>query len=311
MVVHDTRSASPITEGANSGVFEATELNGMACILSPTNRPPWTLNLPISVVGDSYVQVVPATDLAPPALYVHEQQECDDFTDGLGNLPAGEALLTAAPGGLVTSTVTKSGISHLNWYRYSEPAVTFAPPFHAGTLWLAVGGDAGIVAFTLPTETVTAKSAIRFMPWKHPGRWTTLLTAAPRTALACTPPLSSHVTCTEQGRGPALITLNGGSRVWLYAAHPGVCRHVEIATAGPLLAALETSNSGVCTAGKLYQLEANGRLVGGSSKRLWSVPGGIHGGLGGILVSTVDQHYVMRLKNVNDAGVIAHPAQGY
>ncbi len=309
VVVHDTRSTSPISAGAHGGAFEATSLSGDACVLSPDQSPPWTPGTPISVVGNSYVQAAPAD--GGYSMRVHAQQECDRFSDSTPGLPYGETLLTSAPDGYVTETEDGNHAGHLTRYQTPNRVTTFATPFPNSTPWVAVAGDAGVVAYTVPTKTTSTPSRIRFMPWTKPGSWSTLFTSAPRTALACTPPSSTYVACTVQAGGPGLLALNGHSRTWLYAAHPTACRHISIATAGNTLVALETSNAGACTTGQLYQLNANGRLINGSSTRLYSVPAGIHGGLGGILVSTADQHYVMRLKNVTDQGSIAWPAQGY
>lgn len=309
VIVHDTRSTSPISVGARGGAFEAISLVGDACTLSPNQSPPWTPGTPISVVGDSYVQAEPANGYF--SMRVHVQQECDRFSDSAPGLSYGETLLTSAPNGYLTEARDGDHAGHLIRYQTPNEVTTFATPFPISTPWIAVAGDAGVVAYTVPTKTTSTPSLIRFMPWTKPGSWRTLFTSAPRTTLACTPPSSTYVACTVQARGPGLLALDGNSRTWLYAAHPTACRQVSLATAGNTLVALETSNAGVCTAGQLYQLAADGRLTNGSSRRLYSVPAGIHGGLGGILVSTADQHYVMRLKNVTDPGSIAWPAQGY
>jgi hypothetical protein len=148
------------------------------------------------------------------------------------------------------------------------------------------------------------------MSWTTPGTWRTLYNAHGERYVGCSAPSRTHVVCSSMGLDAevpqlGLFRLKDGAVTWLRKTHPKVCTHLDWATSGKDLVAIQTSDAGVCTRGKLLRFSASGALVG--STRRYSALGGVTVGLGRILVSRDDQRVLYSLTGVTRTPTVLVP----
>jgi hypothetical protein len=226
---------------------------------------------------------------------------------GEARLSDGDAALTAAPGGFVrahrTGETTALGEPQtLSLQTYDGTQTALGDPFPDGIGYSLVAGDGGLLAATATSdETPNADARIRYMSWSTPGTWRTLYDAHGERYVGCSAPSRTSVVCSSMGLDAevpqlGLFRLRDGAVTWLRKAHPKVCTHLDWATSGANLVAIETSDAGACTRGRLIRFSASGALVG--SARRYSAIGGVTVGLGRILVSRDDQRVLYSLTGV-------------
>lgn len=227
-----------------------------------------------------------------------------------------DAGLTAAPGGFVrghrTGETTALGepqtLSLQTWDGAQTP---LGNPYPEGLGYSLVAGDGGLLASTATSdETRNADARIRYMSWSALGVWRTLYDAHGERYVGCSAPSRTHVVCSSMGLDAevpqlGLFRLKDGAVTWLRKVHPKVCRDLDWATSGANLVAIERSDAGVCTRGKLIRFSASGALVG--SARRYSALGGVTVGLGRILVSRDDQRVLYSLTGVTRTPTVLVP----
>jgi hypothetical protein len=218
-----------------------------------------------------------------------------------------DAALSAAPGGFVrghrTGETTALGEPEtLSLQTYDGTQTPLGDPYPDGLAYGLVAGDGGLLASTATSdETPNADARIRYMSWSAPGVWRTLYDAHAERYVGCSAPSRTHVVCSSMGLDAkvpqlGLFRLRDGAVTWLRRTHPKVCTHLDWATSGADLVAIETSDAGVCTQGRLIRFSTSGTLVG--STRRYNALGGVTVGLGRILVSRDDQRVLYSLTGV-------------
>lgn len=189
-------------------------------------------------------------------------------------------------------------------YRHADGSTAgIAVPFADGTDYALQASDRGLLAVTPGSDEQTRPSRIAYMTWAHPGVWHGVYDAGRPRYISCSTPSSTHVACRidgvdSAGPGLVLLRLRDGHATWLNRTHPKACWNLRWATKGASLWALETTDAGVCTRGKLYRLQDDGKLVGGSRKYRFSALGGIRPAYGEVVLSGGDQRHLSSTSGV-------------
>ena len=261
----------------------------------------------VELMGSSLMQT---RRVDPPGGISYQVVHFQDLRTGRsGEVPMtdGDSAMTAAPGGFVrahrTGETTQLGERQtLSLQTYAGEQTPLGEPFPDGNGFSLVAGSGGLLASSATSdETPNADARIRYMDWRKPGVWRTLYDAHAERYVGCSTPSRTYVVCSSMGLDSevpqiGLFRLRDFTVTWLNAKHPKVCKRLDWATAGSNLVAIETSDAGVCTKGKLIRMSPAGTLVG--STRRYSALGGVTAGLGKILVSRTDQRVLFSLTGV-------------
>lgn len=219
-------------------------------------------------------------------------------------LGAQETLATVAPDGYVVrhdlgggDGASDAGETTLTYRHLDGTTADLPVPFADHTAYVLEGGDQVLLAVTPSSDEETRPARISFMRWSQPGVWHALWNAGTQRDVFCSKPSSTHVACDIAnddwpGLGLVLFRLSDGHATWMRKTHPKACTAVDITTKGTNLYALETSDAGVCTKGKLYRLQDDGTLVGGSKKYLFNALAGITTAYNRVVLSGGDQRHL-------------------
>lgn len=238
--------------------------------------------------------------------------------EGQVTLGAGDTLASVAPDGYVvrhdagdrnTDDASDAGTTTLTYRHFDGSTANVAVPFAHHLDYVLQASDAVLLATTPSSDEQLQPSRIAYMTWADPGVWHPLYSPGVKADLSCAPATSTHVACRQDGidgPGPRLVLfrLKDGHATWLRKTHPGACAFVSWATKGTNLYAVETSDAGVCTKGKLYRLQDDGTLVGGSRKYLFNALGGITTAYGRVVLSGGDQRHLYTTTGVTQKPVI-------
>jgi hypothetical protein len=201
----------------------------------------------------------------------------------------------------------------LTYVHFDGTRVDLGKPFPEGQFFGLTISDTGILATPGTSDEAHFRSQVQYLPWSDTTRWRTLYTTSVSKTIACAPSSSGYAACemspadTYTGATTyGLIALDGSGARWIQTTHPTACKAVNIATLGANLVAVETSSAGVCTKGKLYRFSWDGALVSGGTHHYSSTGiqvglGGVGGGTGRILVSSLDQRHIDSLTGVTRA----------
>ena len=195
-------------------------------------------------------------------------------------------------------------------YRHADGSTAdIAVPFAHGQDYALGATDTGLMAVSPGSDEQTLPSRVAYMTWAHPGVWRQLYDAGRPRYIGCAPSSRTDVACRVDGvdsGGPGLVLLRlrDGHATWLHRTHPKACTAVTWATKGSSLWALETSDAGVCTEGKLFRLQEDGALVGGSSRYRFDAAGGIETAYGRAVVGDRDQRHLYSTTGVTRKPVL-------
>lgn len=189
-------------------------------------------------------------------------------------------------------------------------------PYPDGQLPGLTTSDSGVIATPGVSDEQRFRTKVLYQPWKTVGTsWRTILTTKDeQVSIGCAPSSGSYAACVRspeegEGEGPftyGLISLTGGGARWMVDSHPKACKRILFATLGSNLVAIENSDAGVCTKGKLYRFTWVGGLVGGGSHHYDSTSlltglGGASGGAAKIVVGSLGQRHIDTLTGVTRA----------
>lgn len=299
-------SAKPLNPGnPNHGALYAVDAKGHRQALKTFKN----AGRRVELMGSSLMQTREV--YLPDGSYqlVHFQ-DLKTGRSGEARMTDGDYAMTAAPGGFVrahrTGETTSLGERQtLSLQTSAGERTPLGEPFPDGVGFGLVAGSGGLLASTATSdETSNADARIRYMDWKKPGVWRTLYNAHAERYVGCSTPSRTSVVCSSMGLDSevpqiGLFRLRDAKVTWLNAKHPKVCKRLDWATSGSSLVAIETSDAGVCTKGKLIRMSASGKLAG--STRHYSAIGGVTAGLGKVLVSRTDQRVLYSLTGVTRA----------
>lgn len=299
-------SAKPLNPGnPNRGALYAVDTRGRRQALPEFKN----AGRQVELVRGSIIQtrMVYVAEGGHQAVYY---RDLDSGRSGVEHLTDDDVALTAAPGGFVrahrTGETTALGpIQTLSLQSFAGKRTPLGTPFPDGTGYSLQAGDGGVLASTTTSdETSNPDARIRFMSWSTPGVWRTIFDAHGERYVGCTPPSRTHVVCSSLGLDAevpqiGLFRLRDGAVTWFNKEHPKACTKLDWATSGSSLVAIEKSDAGACTRGKLIRMNTDGALA--ASTRRYSALGGVTVGLGRILVSRDDQRVVSSLTGVTRA----------
>jgi hypothetical protein len=229
---------------------------------------------------------------------------------GTATYPVGGAgLVAAAPDGWIMDQATDvdTGYGTLFDLVVVHPDGTtrnLGTPFNDGRSFSIAVSDYGIISTPGISDESAAPSQVRRLTWSSSSTWSTLYTTkgGPDTGITCMPSSSTYTACSlvsaDFNVKSGLVSLSGQGARWIQDKHPGACKYIDYVTKGGSLFAIETSNLGVCTKGKLYRFNFAGKLVSNGSSHLYSSEAGIVAGLGKVLVSSVNQRHLDTLSNL-------------
>jgi hypothetical protein len=227
-----------------------------------------------------------------------------------------DSLESVAPDGYIVrhndgggDGASDAGITTLTYHHLDGSTSTIAVPFADHTDYALGGSDKVLMAVTPSSDEQTRPSRIAWMSWSVPGVWHPLWNAGTIAYIGCATPSSTHVACRSDGldsagAGIGLFRLKDSHVTWLNRTHPKACGLVTFTTKGTNLYALETSDKGVCTKGKLYRVQDDGKLVSGSKKYLFNATGGITTAYGKAVLSGGDQRHLYTTTGVTQKPVI-------
>jgi hypothetical protein len=244
------------------------------------------------------------------------QRDLVTGTESLVTLAPSDSMASVAPDGyLVRHDVgdgdggSVAGTTSLTYRHVDGSTAALAVPFPGGLDYALRASDTVLLATSPSSDEQTRASRVAYMTWANPGVWHPVYNAGRPRDISCAAPSSTHVACRVDGidtAGPGLVLLRlkDGHATWLHTTHPKACSAVSLATRGTNLWALETSDAGVCTKGKLYRLQADGKLVGGSTRYLFNALGDIHSAYGKVVLSGGDQRHLYTTTGVTKKPVI-------
>jgi hypothetical protein len=233
-------------------------------------------------------------------------------------LQSQDSLATVAPDGYVvrhdvgdrnSDDASDAGTTTLTYRHTDGSTAAIAVPFANHLNYVLQASEKVLLATTPSNDEQTRPSRIAYMTWANPGVWHAIYNAGRTANFSCAPATSTHVACRQDstdgpGLGPVLFRLKDGHATWLLKTHPKACAYIDFATKGTNLYAVETSDAGVCTKGKLYRLQDDGRIVGGSKKYLFNALGGITTAYGKVVLSGGDQRHLYTTTGVTQKPVI-------
>ena len=239
----------------------------------------------------------------------------NNHATGTAQTEPGAVLEGAAPDGWIEDSSSPEdsyygNANQLTYVHFDGTRVDLGKPFPKGQFFGLTISDTGILATPGTSDEFHFKSQVRYLPWSHAAAWRTLYTTPVSKTIGCAPSSSRYAACemspadTYTGTTTyGLIALDGSGARWIQTTHPKACKAVNIATLGANLVAVETSSAGVCTKGTLFRFSWEGALVSGGSHHYSSTGiqvglGGVSGGTGLILVSSLEQRHIDTLTGV-------------
>jgi hypothetical protein len=244
-----------------------------------------------------------------------------DLNTGKGGTWTGEQnedLVGAAPDGwLMRGSTGADGrygtVERLTYVHRDGTRSDLGVPYPGGQRIGVTVSDTGVVLTPGVSDETRFRTAVLYQPWKGIGTsWRTLFTAKEeQVAIGCAPSSTTTVACVRspeegEGEGPfsyGLISLSGKGARWMVDSHPHACQRILFATLGSDLVAVENSDIGTCTKGKLYRFTWSGGLVSGGSHHYsaTSIITGLQGfrdGRARIVLSSTDQRHIDALTGV-------------
>lgn len=244
------------------------------------------------------------------------QRDLTTSTESVATLGRFESMASVAPDGFILrhddgdgDGASDAGHTALTYRHFDGSTAAIAIPFADDTNYTLQASDQGLLAVTPNSDEQTRPSRVAYMTWADPGVWRPIYNPGRTREIFCATPSSTHVACRVDGidiGGPGLVVfrLKDGHATWLRTTHPKACTYASWTTKGTNLYAIETSNAGVCTKGKLYRLQDDGTLVGGSRKYLFNTLGGIDTAYGKAVLSGGDQRHLYTTTGVTQKPVI-------
>jgi hypothetical protein len=225
----------------------------------------------------------------------------------------GEIVVAAGPHGWITEASTTTDgrygtVQRLAYVRTNGVRTNLGSPFPLGQSIRFAVSDTGVVVTPGVSDENHFASQVRYLPWAHLSHWRTIHVTGRDIGVDCAPSSRTHIACsaTSVASGATrfgLIALDGSGARWVQTKHPSACKAIRFATRGDNLYAIETSDAGVCTKGKLYRFDFDGTLVNGSSHHYSSTS--IKVGLGSrVIVSSLDQRHIDTLTGVTRSPTI-------
>ena len=238
--------------------------------------------------------------------------------ESLVTLGPRDSLATVAPDGYVVrhnagdqngDDASDAGTTTLTYRHLDGSTAALSVPFADHLNYTLQASDKVLLATTPSSDEQTRPSRISYMTWANPGVWHPLYNAGHTANFGCAPATTTHVACRVDttdgpGLGLVLFRLSDGHATWLHTTHPKACSLVSFTTKGTNLYAVETSDAGVCTKGKLYRLQDDGTLVGGSRNHLFNALGMITTAYGKAVLSGGDQRHLYGTTGVTQKPVI-------
>lgn len=273
----------------------------------------------IEQTGHSLVERTDATvviDGVPTGVERVRQRDLATSTESVDTLGTSQSMASVAPDGFIVrhddgegDGASDAGHTTLTYHHIDGSTAAIAIPFADNTNYRLQASDQGLLAMTPPSDEQTRPSRVAYMTWADPGVWHPIYNPGKTREIYCATPSSTHVACRVDGidiGGPGLVVfrLKDGHATWLTKTHPKACTYATWATKGTNLYAIETSDAGVCTKGKLYRLQDDGTLVGGSKKYLFNALGGIETAYGKAVLSGGDQRHLYTTTGVTQKPVI-------